>query len=156
MSRSLREMRRTCTPVLALSCGPMRVFPLAPRSVADLEIGDYWIVSLPSGGFGALQVRDLQRTGRGAKTAFVAGVVDWRGHEPPEPEELAGRRVLAQGLTRIEVFTQGGATIVGNAPGTVPAAALTSAFRSFAAGTVTHTWGWKALANRVEVELANS
>lgn len=132
----------------------MRDFPLIPRSVADLEIGDYWVVALPSGGFGVLQVRDLKRTGSGARTAFVAGVVDWRGDKAPAPGDLDGRRVLAQGLTRIEVFTEGNARIIGNASGTVPIAGLTSAVRDFAVGTVTQTWGWKVLGNRVEAVLS--
>ncbi len=40
----------------------MRTFPFTPRSVAELEIGDYWTVELPSGGLGVLQVRDVKRS----------------------------------------------------------------------------------------------
>lgn len=133
---------------------PMRTFPFSPRSAADLDLGDYWVVALPSGDLGVLQVRDLQKTGPGARTAFVAGVVEWRGDHAPSPGELEGRRVLAQGLTRIEVFTEGGAQVVGNAAGTVPVAGLTSGFRDFAVGTVTQTWGWRALAKRVDAVLS--
>jgi hypothetical protein len=134
----------------------MRAFPFSPRSVADFEIGDYWCVPLPRGGLGVLQVRHLQRKGPGARTAFVAGVVEWRGDESPAPLDLHGRRVLAHGLTRVEVFTEGGAEIVGNAPGTVPVGGLTSAFRDFAVGTGTQNWGWKVLSNRIEGVLSDA
>jgi hypothetical protein len=74
----------------------MRQFPFKPRSVADLELGDYWTIDLPQGGLGVLQVRDLVRTGPGARTAFVAGVIDWSGSTPPQASDLKGRRVLAR------------------------------------------------------------
>jgi len=79
--------------------------------------------------------------------------VEWRGEEPPLATDLRGCRVLAQGLTRVEVFTEGQAAVLGNAPDTVPVAGLTSPFRDFGVGTVTHVWGWKALPRRVEREL---
>ncbi len=69
---------------------------------------------------------------------------------PPEPSDLRGCRVLAQGLTGVEVFSQGQASVLGNAPDTVPVAGLTSSFRDFGVGTVTHVWGWKALARRAD------
>lgn len=128
----------------------MRSFPFTPRSVAELEIGDFWTVALPSGGLGVLQVRDLKRSGPGARTAFVAGVVEWRGDAQPQAADLRGRRVVAQGLTRIEAFTEGAAAVVGNTMETVPTDGLTSSFRDFGVGTVTHVWGWKALPRRTE------
>ncbi len=128
----------------------MRSFPFTPRSVAELEIGDFWTVALPSGGLGLLQVRDLKRTGPGARTSLVAGVVDWRGDAQPQVDDLRGRRVLAQGLTRIEAFTEGAAAVLGNTTETVPTAGLTSSFRDSGVGTVTRVWGWKALPRRTE------
>jgi hypothetical protein len=134
----------------------MRTFPFTPRSVAEVEIGDYWTVGLPGGGLGVLQVRDVKRSGLGARTSFVAGVVDWHGDMPPEPSDLRGCRVLAQGLTRVEVFSQGQARLLGNAPDTVPVDGLTSSFRDLGVGAVTHVWGWKALARRAEQVLQDA
>jgi hypothetical protein len=134
----------------------VRSFPFTPRSVADLEVGDFWTVTLPSGGLGLLQVRDVKRSGPGARSAFVAGVVDWRGDEQPQATDLQGRRVLAQGLTRIEAFTEGRAAVVGNTTETVPVDGLTSSFRDFGVGTVTHVWGWKALPRRADAVLQES
>jgi hypothetical protein len=134
----------------------VRSFPFTPRSAADLEIGDFWTLQLPSGGLGVLQVRDLMRSGPGARTSLVAGVVDWRGDAQPEAADLQGRRVLAQGLTRIEVFTEGAAAVLGNTTETVPTNGLTSAYRDFAVSTVTQSWGWKVLPRRIEQVLSEN
>jgi hypothetical protein len=134
----------------------VRAFPFVPTSAAQLHVGDFWTVVLPDGDLGVLQVRDVTRSGPGARKAFVAGVVEWRGVAPPAAADLRGCRVLAQGLTRIEVFTEGGARILGTTSDTVPVEGLTSAFRDFAVGTKTSTWGWKALPGRVERALAEA
>jgi hypothetical protein len=102
-----------------------------------------------------VQVRDVKRSGPGARTFFVAGVVEWRGEDDPSADDLHGQRVLAQGLVSVDVFVRGGATVLGNAPGTEPVEGLTSAFRDFSVGTKTHTWGWKALPKRVERTLTD-
>lgn len=101
-------------------------------------------------------MRDLSGTGPGATTAFVAGVVDWRGTEPPQAHDLQGRRVVAQGLTRIEAFTQGGAVILGNASEAVADGGLTSSFRNRGVGTKTEVWGWKALGQRAQSALGST
>jgi len=128
---------------------PGRAFPLSPGSTRDLEVGDFWAVALDDGTFGACQVTDLKRSGAGARTSLVAGVLDWSGAEPPTTETLSGVAVLAQGLVGVEVFTKGGATIIGNAPLGHGSQDLPSPFRDFAVGTVTQTWGWKVLPRRV-------
>ena len=135
---------------------PDRVFPLSPRSTRDLEVGDYWVVPLSDGSFGACLVTDLKRSGPGALSSMVVGVVDWRGDAEPAAADLAGRRVLAQGLTRVEVFTEGGAQILGNSQATLRGQDLRSAFRDFEVGTKTQTWGWKVLARRVADTLAST
>ena len=82
-----------------------RTFPFAPKSSRDLRIGDYWVVMLANGTLACLQVTDLKATGVGALKTLVAGVLDWRGSSLPEPASIRGARVLTQGLTRIEAFT---------------------------------------------------
>jgi hypothetical protein len=130
-----------------------RAFPLSPRSSRDLEVGDYWAVPLPDGSFGACQVSDLKRSGVGALKTLVVGVIDWRGNAEPTVPELAGRRILAQGLTRIEMFTKGGAQVIGSTNATVHGPELKSAFRDHGVGTVTEVWGWKAIDRRVSTAL---
>jgi len=133
---------------------PGRAFPLSPGSTRDLEVGDFWAVALADGTFGACQVTDLKRAGIGARTTLVAGVLDWSGAEPPTTETLSGVALLAQGLVGVEVFTKGGATIIGNAPLVEGGQEWPSPFRDFAVGTVTQTWGWKSLPGRVASTLA--
>jgi hypothetical protein len=134
----------------------VRSFPFVPRSTAQLEVGDFWTVPLSHGDVGILQVRDLKRSGTASRSAFIAGVVDWRGIRTPAPADLRGCRVLVQGLVRIEVFTEGGAQIVGNAADTAAVDRLTSAFRDHSVGTITYTWGWKMLPRRVEQTLTEA
>lgn len=122
----------------------------------ELEVGEFWAVGLPDGGFGALQVRDVKRSGTGARTTFIAGVVDWQGDEVPVADDLRGRRVLAQGMVRVEVFTEGHAVVLGRQRETSPVDGLTSAYRDTGVGTVTEVWGWKALPKRVQLALAQS
>ncbi len=132
---------------------PDREFPLSPRSVRDLRVGDFWAVTLSDGTLGCLQVTDLRKSGPGALKSLIAGVLDWRGSSQPTHHELAGRRVLIQGLTRIEAFTKTGSQIVGNSDDTIGASELASNFRDFEVGTVHHVWGWRALPQIVERKL---
>ena len=70
--------------------------------------------------------------------------VDWSGPVRPAHEDVAGRTILTQGLTRIEAFTITGEQILGHAPVTYHEP-LASNYRDFAVGTVHHVWGWKVL-----------
>jgi hypothetical protein len=133
-----------------------RAFPLSPRSTRDLEVGDCWAIQLADGTFGVCQVTDLRRSGQGARTTLVAGVIDWSGSATPTVGDLAGRPVLAQGLVRIEVFTVGGAVLLGNVPLNGDGRILASPFRDFEVGTVTQTWGWKVLPRRVAQTLGRA
>ena len=127
-----------------------RQFPLSPKSARDLRIGDFWAVPLSDGTFGCLQVTDLLKSGSGSLKTLVAGVIDWQGRLPPAAYDLAGRRVLAQGLTRIEVFTEVGSQILGNTSATSPSPGLASNFRDFHVGAVHNVWGGRALPKLVE------
>lgn len=68
--------------------------------------------------------------------SLIAGVVDWRGSTQPAHLDLSGRRVLIQGLTRIEAFTKTGSQILGNSYDTIGTSELASNFRDFEVGTV--------------------
>jgi hypothetical protein len=103
-----------------------------------------------------LQVTDLKKSGSGSLKSLVAGIVDWRGSSPPSEQDLAGRRILAQGLTRIEAFTEMGSQVIGNSGKTIGASALASNYRDFHVGAVHHVWGWRALPKVVERTLRES
>lgn len=127
-----------------------RTYPLSPRSSRDLRIGDYWTVPLSDGTFVCLQVTDLQQSGPGSLKTLVAGVVDWRDATLPNESDLVGRRVLEQGLTRIEAFTEVGSRVIGNTAETVGRSALDSNYRDFHVGAVHNVYGWRALPKIVE------
>jgi hypothetical protein len=127
-----------------------REFPLTPPSARDLHVGDFWPVTLPGGGFGCLQVIDLQKSGPGTLKTLLAGVVDWRGSSPPSEADLAGRMILEQGLTRIEAFTEAGARVTGNTHKTTGASALASNYRNYGPSAVHHVYGWSVLPKIVE------
>ena len=132
----------------------LREFPLSPRSSRDLRIGDFWSVALADGSLGCLQVIDLTSSGPGTLKTLVAGVVDWRGQSPPTTSELAGRRIIDVGLTRIEAFTKIGSQVLGNSDQTIGASEFPSNYRDFKVGTIHHVWGWRALPQVVEKALS--
>lgn len=125
----------------------VRHFPFSPRSTREIEIGDLVAVPVVGGGWGCLQVTDLKRRGTGALTTLVVGVLDWHGPEAPTAASVLGSPVTEQGLTRVELFTQGGYRITGTcAVGPNP---WPSNYRDSGIGTVTKVWGWRAAAGRV-------
>jgi hypothetical protein len=86
-------------------------------------------------------VTDLKRSGPGALKSLVVGVIPWRGDRPPTPEDVQGLAVVVQGLTRTEIFTEGGAKVTGNADVVPPD--LPSNFRDFEGGVRHHACGWR-------------
>jgi hypothetical protein len=126
---------------------------MAPARTAELEVGDFWAVQLPDGRFGCLQITGVRRSGPSSRTTFYAAVVDWAGQQPPAVDDIRDRELLVQGLTRLEVFTKGGAKIIGNATLAGPPLRGDNLFEGSSSG-VSHVWGWKALAGAVERALA--
>src|SRR5262245_27110815 len=118
---------------------PSRSFPSSPRSTMSLEVGDLIAVPCEPSGWPCLQVVDLKRIGAGARASFVAGVLPWRGQEPPTRGALAGLAATEQRLVLIELFTDGGLQVVDHAE--VVATGLPSNFRDMQVGTVHNVWG---------------
>jgi hypothetical protein len=124
-----------------------RELPMSPRSAASLQIGDLIAVPLESGRWGCLQVTDLKRTGVGARTSVVVGVLPWIGTDPPNSRDVAGLAAREQGLTSTRIFTEGGLQVVDTA--NVVPSGLPSNMRDFQVGTRHNVWGWKAAIERV-------
>ena len=124
-----------------------RSLPFSPRTTSKLEVGDLVAVPRDDGRWGCLQVTDLKRRGTGSRTSLVVGVLPWVGESPPTSKDVAGLRVTAQGLTGIEIFTEGGLEVVATSP--VAPHAFPSNFRDFEVGTKHNVWGWKAAIARV-------
>jgi len=126
----------------------LRSFPIEPRSTRDLEIGDLVAVPVGVDRWGCLQVTDLVRTGTGSRTCLVVGVLDWRGDAPPEADSVVGSAVIEQGLTRIEIFTDGGLRVTGTCE--VTPHDHKSNFRDTGIGTSHHVWGWQSAIRHAE------
>ncbi|MCB0910237.1 MAG: hypothetical protein KDB60_01305 [Propionibacteriaceae bacterium] len=94
---------------------PKRDFPFSPKSATRLEVGDLIAISGSDGDWAVLQVSTLPRTGPGARTTLGVGVLPWRGKKQPTAEAIAGLEFVEHGLTSIEIFTDGGAEVVGSA-----------------------------------------
>jgi len=127
---------------------PDRSFPFSPHSTAALEVGDLIGVPCEASHWACLQVIDLSRRGPGARTTFVAGVLPWRGDEPPTRDGVAGLSATQQGLVSIEIFTQGGLRVVDRSD--VVAAGLASNLRDMKVGTVHKVWGWRSAMRKAQ------
>lgn len=125
-----------------------RSFPFSPRSTQLLEPGDLIAVPCEPSGWACLQVIDVRRTGPGARTSFVAGVLPWRGDVPPTRQAVSGLAAREQGLVPVEVFTEGGLNVVDE--GDVVARGLRSNFRDFGVGTHHRVWGWRTAIRRAQ------
>jgi hypothetical protein len=125
-----------------------RSFPFSPRSTQSLERGDLIAVRCEPSGWACLQVIDLRRSGAGARTAFVAGVLPWRGDEPPTRQAVIGVAASEHGLVPIEVFTEGGLQVVDE--GDVVPTGLPSNFQDFGVGTHHKVWGWRTAIRRAQ------
>jgi hypothetical protein len=91
-----------------------RQFPFSPRTSGQLEQGD--IIAVPCGGgrWACLQVVELKREGVGSRSTLMVGPLPWSGAAPPTDRDVEGLPVTEQGLTRIELFTEGGLQVVAN------------------------------------------
>lgn len=94
---------------------------------------------------------DLKRQRVGASKCPVVGVLDWHSSEEPTAASVRGSSVLDQGLTRIQLFIDGGYQVVGScAVGHNP---WPSNFGRSAVGTTHKIWGWQAAARKVDTPL---
>lgn len=79
--------------------------------------GDYWPIVLRDGSFAAGRVVELpDRKGTGARTLFLAGLMNWHGSTVPLSEDLAGCTTLEQGQMGVAAFKFHDWSIIGNRP----------------------------------------
>lgn len=93
-----------------------RDFPFSPKNTRQLEAEDLVAVPFEPDGWACLQVIELQRQGPGSLTSLIVGPLRWFGTAPPTGKDANGVPVTEQGLTRIELFTEGGLQVVANSP----------------------------------------
>jgi len=94
-----------------------RKLPITPRWNSHMRPGDYWPIALWDGSFAAGRVVELPaRRGTGARTLFLAGLMNWHGSTVPSSEDLAGCTTLEQGQMGVAAFKFHDWSIIGNRP----------------------------------------
>lgn len=78
----------------------------------------------------------------------MAGVLPWRGQDPPTRGDVAGIGAIEHGLVRVEVFTQGGLEVVDHSE--IAVTSLPSNFRDMQVGATHKVWGWKTAIRRAQ------
>jgi hypothetical protein len=143
----------------AVTFAPMprtRSFPIAPRSTSSLCRGDFWAIPLSDGRFGCAVVTDLAMAGPASRSAFVVGLLEWVGDQPPTASDALTSDIFAQGLTHISAFTKTGAMVLGNVPlprGLEIPKWFTGGLQ---AGDTLRSFGRNALAGAIEKHLAGN
>lgn len=129
-----------------------RSFPISPRTTQSLKVGDLIAVPCEPSGWACLQVIELKRTGTAATSTFVAGIVPWRGYEPPTRHTVSGLAATEQGLVHVDIFTKGGLRVVDEAE--VVPTGLPSNFRDFGVGTSHNVWGWRTAIRKAQAAMS--
>ena len=156
--RPLRNVFPTFGHLLVVPPGSMvrvakRRYPFTPRTTRQLERGDIIGVRCEPDGWVCLQVVDLKHSGAGSLTTFVAGALLWSSTEsPPTAAAVTGLAAIQQGLTRIELFSEGQAQVFCNVP--VRDIGLDSNFRDFEVGTRHRVWGWRVAIGKAQAAAA--
>ena len=119
-----------------------RTFPFVPRSARQLQQGDLIAVPCEPSGWAGLQVVEVKQSGVGSVKNFVAGALPWFGEDAPTRRSVRRLAAVPVGLTRTEIFTDAGCSVVGNAP--VKKTRFDSHFGPKPVGTVLYSWGWQA------------
>jgi hypothetical protein len=89
-------------------------YPFVPKSTASLIPGQFWALPLSDGSFGCGRVIQLKpREMTGARTTFLAAVLDWHSAELPTPESIALAPCLDQGSVHLKAVTETGGVILG-------------------------------------------
>ncbi len=89
-------------------------FPFIPKSTRQLLPGDYWDIPLDSGKFACGRVMQLDFDDKKLNPVSVlVGLVNWSGSDIPTEKEIAGKRILRQGVTHIRTIQEVGGMVRG-------------------------------------------
>lgn len=100
-------------------------YPFVPKSAVKLEHGHFWGIELISGAWAAGVVIQPMREARpGNRTAIIAGLLDWKGPEPPTDSDLADvTSYVMITVIHFKAITWHGGQVLGqldNVPQTIP------------------------------------
>lgn len=101
---------------------------------------------------GCLQVVELRGSGPGSMKSLVVGTLPWRGAAPQPERDVRNIAISQRALTGIELFTEGGLQVVGNAdiaPNDIP-----EHYRPLQVGDSQNAWGWRAAIGRARESAA--
>jgi hypothetical protein len=92
-------------------------YPYVPRSNARLLPGELWSIPLSSGRFACGVVLAVPHEPNPDfvvnARAFLGGLLEWEGGEPPSAALVAGAALAAQGFVHIKTITETGGEIIG-------------------------------------------
>ena len=95
----------------------MSRYPFVPKTNAPLVPGQFWSIKLSDGRFACGRVLEIDRSAKyGARTMFVAGLVDWVGERPPTSAAIAGRPIFDSGRGHVSLIADGGGAVLGDRP----------------------------------------
>lgn len=94
-------------------------YPFEPKSITHLRADQFWAVPLSDGRFGCGRVlhvpgpSDAEPSLYLNNRIFLAGLMDWSGHEPSTAQAIAGHKLLEQGRAHVATITDAGSKILG-------------------------------------------
>ena len=91
----------------------MSLYPFVPKTNAQLVPGQFWSIHLSDGEHACGRVLAVDRSAaHGARTMFVAGLVDWVGDRPPTAEAIAGKPIFEVGRGHVSLIAEGGGSVL--------------------------------------------
>lgn len=89
-------------------------YPYEPKSNRNLEIGEFWPIPLPNGQFGCGIIIGFPDKNR-HRVSFIAGLLNWVGHEMPTEETLniENLKIVESGRAHIKTIKSRGEMIRG-------------------------------------------
>lgn len=127
---------------------PRPAVPFVPKTNAHLLPGDFWALPLRDGRYGAGRVLARQAFGPSDRTGVTVGLLDWVGAEPPTQQDIAGRAVVAWGLSHVETIAKTGGRVLGYRP--LEADDIEAPMLTQAVGERSSVWGWRTIVSRAE------
>ena len=83
------------------------------------------------------------------RVGVVVGLMDWSGDHEPASQDLAGRPVLQQAITRFHAISRNGGQVLGLRPLELDAIDPMDPM-DFSVGSVQQVWGWRVIVDQAE------
>ena len=90
-------------------------YPFEPKSNAYLRPGQFWGFELSDGRHACGRVIAVAdpKARYGARTLFVAGLMNWIGDQPPTSDALSGAGLVDHGWAHVQTIREHGGSILG-------------------------------------------